>query len=149
MPVTIQDVVNQLDREEPDYRQAARLGPDALPFVRQLIEGDNIALASKAAFLAGQISGAGSLQVLEIASRHPDPVVRVAAAASARNFTGLSSALANTFLNDTDPGVRKWGLRSLEASHPEGIRTKLEEIMRDDPEPALREHARRVIERMQ
>src|SRR5689334_2782124 len=122
MPVTIQDVVNQLDREEPDYRQAARLGPDALPFVRQLIEGDNIALASKAAFLAGQIRGAGSLQVLEIASRHPNPVVRVAAAASARNFTGLSSALANTFLNDTDPGVRKWGLRVIEVTQPQGIR---------------------------
>jgi hypothetical protein len=148
MPVTIQDVVNQLDREEPDYTQAARLGPDALPFVRQLIQGDNIALASKAAFLAGQISGEGSLQVLEIASRHPDPVVRVAAAASARNFTGLSYTLANTFLNDTDPGVRKWGLRTLEVAQPQGIRPSVERIMLDDPDPILREQARKVIDRL-
>jgi hypothetical protein len=148
MPVTIQDVVNQLDREEPDYRQAARLGPDALPFVRQLIEGNNVALASKAAFLAGQISGAGSLQVLEIASRHPNPVVRVAAAASARNFTGLSSALANTFLNDTDPGVRKWGLRVIEVTQPQGIRPSVEKIMKDDPDPVLREQAQKVIDRL-
>jgi hypothetical protein len=149
MPVTIQDVVNQLDREEPNYAQAARLGPDALPFVRQLIQGDNVALASKAAFLAGQISGEGSLQVLEIASRHPDPVVRVAAAASARNFTGLSSTLANTFLNDADPGVRKWGLRTLEIAQPHGIRPSVERIMNADPDPALREQARKVIDRLE
>src|SRR3954454_24523204 len=149
MPVTIHDVVNQLDREEPDYAQAARLGPDALPFVRQLIQGDNIALASKAAFLAGQISGEGSLQVLEIASRHPDPVVRVAAAASARNFTGLSLTLANTFLNDADPGVRKWGLRTLEvAQKPQGIRPSVERIMEYDPDPVLREQARKVIDHL-
>jgi len=148
MPVTIEDVVNQLDREEPDYTQAARLGPAALPFVRQLIQGNNIALASKAAFLAGQISGEASMQVLEIASRHPDPVVRVAAAASARNVTGLSSTLASTFLNDVDPGVRKWGLRALEVAQPQGIRPSVERIMNDDPEPVLREQARKVIDRL-
>jgi len=148
MPVTIQDVVNQLDREEPDYTQAARLGPEALPFVRQLIQGDNVALASKAAFLAGQISGEGTLQVLEIASRHPDPVVRVAAAASAKNFTGLSTTLANTFLNDADAGVRTWGLRTLEVVQPEGVRPSVERIMKDDPDPVLRERARKVIDRL-
>lgn len=148
MAVTINDVVNQLDREEPDYTQAARLGPDALPFVRQLIQGDNLALASKAAFLAGQIAGKGSLPVLQLASRHADPVVRVAAAASVRSFAGLSAALANTFLNDTDPGVRKWGLRALELKQPRGIRPSVERIMKDDPDPVLREQARKVLERV-
>lgn len=149
MPVTLQDVVNQLDREEPDYTQAARLGPDALPFVRQLIQGDDIALASKAAFLAGHISGNDSLQALEIASRHPDPVVRVAAAASARNVTGLSSTLVNTFLEDTDPGVRSWGLRAIEVAQPQGIRGSLEKIMKNDPDPGLREQAGKLIDRFE
>ena len=149
MSVTLQDVVNQLDREEPDYAQAAHLGPEALPFVRQLIDGNDIALASKAAFLAGQISGEASLQVLEVASRHPDPVVRVAAAASARDFTGLSSALANTFLRDTDPGVRIWGLRALEVVQPQGTLATVERMMEDDPEPGLREQAQKLMDRIQ
>lgn len=148
MPVTIQDVVNQIDREEPDYTQAARLGPEALPFVRQIIQGNNIALASKAAFLAGQIRGKGSLQILKIAARHPNPVVRVAAAASARNSTGLSLTLANIFLNDTDSGVRKWGLRALEEARPRGIRPSVEKIMNNDPDPVVREQARKVIDRI-
>jgi len=148
MPITIQDVINQLDREEPDYTQAARLGAEALPFLRQLVQGNNLALASKAAFLAGQIGGQGSLQVLEVAAHHSDPIVRVAAAASAKNVTELSSTLANTFLNDTDPGVRKWGLRTLEVAHPQGIRPSVENIMNVDPDPALRELARKVIDRL-
>ena len=72
----------------------------------------------------------------------------VAAAASARNFTGLSSALANTFLNDVDPGVRKWGLRTLESAQPQGIRPSVERIMNDDPDPVLREQARKVLDRI-
>ena len=148
MPVTFEDVVNQLDREEPDYTQAARLGPEALPFVRRLIQGSNIALASKAAFLAGQIAGKGSLPILGLAARHPDPVVRVAAAASVRNFTGLSPTLANTFLSDTDAGVRKWGLRAIELTQPRGIKPSVEKIMNGDPDPSLREQARKVLDRV-
>lgn len=146
MPVTLQDVVNQLDREEPDYAQAALLGPDALPFVRELIQGEDVALASKAAYLAGYISGNESLETLEMAARHPDPVVRVAAAASARNVHGLSSTLVNTFLEDADPGVRHWGLKATEVALPQGTRGSLEKIMNDDPDPGLREQARKLMD---
>ena len=89
MAVTMQDVIRQLDREEPDYAQAARLGSDALPYLRELIEGDNLTLAAKATSLAGAINADESGDVLETAARHSDPVVRVAAAASARNLTSV------------------------------------------------------------
>jgi hypothetical protein len=72
--------------------------------------------------------------------------VRVAAAASAKHVTNITASLATTLLDDADPGVRKWGLRTLEVNHPQGIRTKVEQIMKDDLEPSLREHARKVID---
>ncbi len=147
MPVTIEDVLNQLDREEPDYSQASRLGPDALPFIRRLVQGSNIGLASKAAFLAGQIAGKGALPILRLAARHPDPVVRVAAAASVRHSSGLSPTLANAFLNDTDPGVRKWGLRAVEIKQPRGVKTSVARIMNGDIDPMLREQAREILNR--
>jgi hypothetical protein len=65
-----------------------------------------------------------------------------------KNVTGLSSTLANTFLSDTDPGVRKWGLQTLEVAAPQGIRPSVEKIMKDDPDPALRDLARRIIDRI-
>jgi HEAT repeat protein len=148
MPVTLEDVVKQLDREEPDYEQAARLGPEALPYLRQLIQSNDLGLAAKAAFLAGSINADESVQVLEIAARHPDPVVRVAAAASAKNLTHITTSLATTFLEDPDPGVRKWGLRSVEVTSPQGVRTKVEKIMKDDPDLGLREQAQKVIDRL-
>ena len=75
MPFTLQDVINQLDREEPNYAQAARLGSEIIPHLRELIAGDNLGLAAKAAFLTGVIDGEESVQVLEIAARHPNPIV--------------------------------------------------------------------------
>lgn len=148
MPVTLQDVIRQLDREEPDYAQAARLGPEALAHLRELIQGNNIGLAAKAACLAGMINADESVSVLELAARHADPVVRVAAAASAKNLTQMTSSLATTFLDDIDAGVRKWGLRSLEVKQPQGIQAKVEKIMKDDPDLGLREQARKVVERI-
>jgi hypothetical protein len=149
MPVSLQDVVNQLDREEPDYAQAARLGVEALPHLRQLVQGNSPGLAAKASYLAGTINAEGSAQVLEIAAQHPDPVVRVAAAASAKHVTHITAALATTFLDDADPGVRKWGLRTIEVKHPQGIRTKVEKIMKDDPLLDLREQARRILDHLE
>lgn len=148
MPVTLQDVIRQLDREEPDYAQAARLGPEALAHLRELIQGNNIGLAAKAACLAGMINADESVSVLELAARHADPVVRVAAAASAKNLTEMTTTLATTFLDDIDAGVRKWGLRSLEVKQPQGIQAKVEKIMKDDPDLGLREQARKVVERI-
>jgi len=149
MPVSLQDVVNQLDREEPDYAQAARLGFEALPHLRQLVQGNSPGLAAKASYLAGTINAEGSAQVLEIAAHHPDPVVRVAAAASAKHVRHITAALATTFLDDADPGVRKWGLRTIEVNHPQGIRMKVEKIMKDDPLLDLREQARRILDHLE
>jgi hypothetical protein len=148
MPVTMEEVVNQLDREEPNYTQAAQLGSEALPHLITLIQGGNLGLAAKAASLAGTINAGQSADVLEMAARHPEPVVRVAAAASAKNLTSIPTSLAMQLLNDSDSGVRKWTLKVLEVRHPAGVKTKVEEIMRSDPEVGLRERARQIINQL-
>lgn len=148
MPVTLQDVVRQLDRDEPDYAQVARLGSEALAHLGPMIQGNNIGLAAKAACLAGTMNMRESLPLLELAARHSDPVVRVAAAASARNMTRLTAKLATVFLEDVDPGVRKWGLRSLEVNQPRGLKTKVAKIVKNDPDMGLREQARKILDRL-
>jgi hypothetical protein len=148
MPVTMEQVINQLDREEPDYGQAAQLGSEALPHLITLIQGENLGLAAKAASLAGLINASQSADVLEIAAQHPEPVVRVAAAASAKNLTSIPTSLTMELLNDSDAGVRKWTLKTLEVHHPPGIRTKVEEIMKSDPDVGLRDHAKQIINQL-
>lgn len=148
MPVTMEQVLNELNRDEPVYGQAAQLGSEALPHLITLIQGENLGLAAKAASLAGIINVAQSAAVLEIAARHPEPVVRVAAAASAKNLTSIPTSLAMELLNDSDAGVRKWMLNALEVHHPAGIKTKVEDIMKNDPDLGLRDRAKQIIDQL-
>jgi hypothetical protein len=141
-------MVDPCFRDEINYVQAARLGAEALPHLTTLIQGENTGLAAKAASLAGFINAAGSTAALEIAARHPEPVVRVAAAASARNLTSLPTSLAMDLLNDSDVGVRKWALKALEVHRPPSIKTKVEEIIKNDPDVDLRDRARQIINQL-
>lgn len=45
MPVTMERVINQLDREKPNYTQAAQLGAEALLHLVTLIQRENLGLA--------------------------------------------------------------------------------------------------------
>lgn len=148
MPVTLQQVVTQLDREEPNYAEAVRLGPDALPHLATLVQGADLGLAAKAASLAGMLDAPGSPAVLTIAAQHRDPVVRVAAAAAAQRLRAIPPALADGLLADQDPGVRKWALHAVAARPGAGLRARVEQIMRADPDPGLRERARGVAARL-
>ncbi|MEJ7683424.1 MAG: hypothetical protein WKG06_37315 [Segetibacter sp.] len=60
----MEQVINQLDREEPNYSQAAQLGTEALPHLITLIQGENLGFAAKAAYLAGIINAGQSSDVL-------------------------------------------------------------------------------------
>jgi len=148
MPVTMEQVINQLDREEPNYTQAAQLGSEALPHLITLIQGGDVGLAARAASLAGIINAGQSADVLELAARHPEAVVRVAAAASARNLTNIPTSLAMELLNDSDAGVRNWTLKALEVRRPTGVKTKVEDIIKNDPDVGLRDRARQIINQL-
>jgi hypothetical protein len=56
MAITIEQVLDQLLPDEPDYGGAAeRLGPEALPHLENLVRGEDPLMASKAAYLASLI----------------------------------------------------------------------------------------------
>ena len=148
MLVTMEEVVNQLNRDEPNYEQAAQLGEAAIPHLIALIHGGDVGLAAKATSLAGIMNVSQSAAVLETAAQHPEPVVRVAAAASAKNLTQVPTSLAMKLLGDFDAGVRNLTLKSLELQHTPGIRQKVAEIVENDPVAGLRERARNILKHL-
>lgn len=148
MPVTIDQVINQLDREEPNYTQAAQLGAEAIPHLVTLIQGENLGLAAKAASLAGIINAEQSATALDIAAQHPDPVVRVAAAASVQNLTSIPTSLSVKLLGDLDAGVRNWTLKSIEVRQPEGLKAQVEEMIKNDPDIGIRDRAKQIIDQL-
>jgi HEAT repeat protein len=95
-----------LDPDEPDYAAAAELGEDALPHLEELVRGDEVMLASKATYAASLISGGAD--VVATAADSEDPVIRVAAAAAARNLPPeRAEPVLLRLSDDDDAGIRK------------------------------------------
>jgi HEAT repeat protein len=126
MVVTKQQVIDMLNPDEPNYPEAAKLGPDALPHLDTLVKTADPMLASKATYLASLIQGEQSIDVLKAAAQSNHPEVRVAAAAGARNLVSAAAGartlgpdrltdLLSSLNNDQDPGVRKEATKSLKS----------------------------------
>ena len=106
MSVSMEDVRKVLDPDEPDYAAAAELGEEALPHLEQLVRGDDAMLASKATYAASLIRGGAD--TVETAADSDDPVVRVAAAAAARNLPlERAEQVLRRLSDDEDAGIRK------------------------------------------
>ena len=68
MSVTKAQIKKILMAEEPDYFQAAKLGPEALPHLKKIISEDDEALASKATYLSGLIKDETTENILLFAA---------------------------------------------------------------------------------
>jgi HEAT repeat protein len=145
----MEQVINQLDREEPDYLQAARLGEEALPHLIALIQGSDLGLAVKAASLAGIINADQSPTALKMAAGHAQPVVRVAAAAAAFHLApAAASEVLIKLLDDSDVGVRKLALKSVPEDATPLLRAKIQELTTSDPENFVRTLSSEVFSRL-
>lgn len=147
MAVTMQDVRRWLDAEEPDYPGArAKLGSGALPHLAALAAGGDLALASKAVYLASLIPGAKSVELLLAAHARGEPVLSVAAASGIRNLTPARAAQVFERLHaDPDSGVRKVALNSAVGLSAPKVLARYATLANSDPEPFIRELAGKVL----
>jgi HEAT repeat protein len=149
MPVTLQQILKQLDTDEPNYTALAALGPEAIPQLAILVKGEDPGLASKAAYLASLIQSDDSLGVLSSAAESSHETVRVAAAAGLRNLAAPKAApLADKLLEDADPGVRKLALQAVGRVGIEVLEPKLKTVASKDSVPALRQLATEQLRRI-
>jgi hypothetical protein len=132
MTVSMKDVRAALDPDEPNYDEAARLGPEALPHLDALVSSGDVMLATKATFLASLIKDAKAVEIVRKAAQSEAPAMRVAAAVAASNLTasGASDVLVD-LVADPDPGVRKVARKAV----PEKPSAKLTEQLKAAPEP--------------
>jgi hypothetical protein len=148
MAVTSEQVRAVLDRDEPDYEEAASLGPDALPLLQRFVESGDPSLAPKAAYLAGRIGGPQSVPILELATASADSSVRAAAAHGARHLRPeQAEAVLLPLLDDGDPSVRKTALQAVPAAPSPALLAKLSILREVEPEPMVRELATELFDR--
>ena len=142
MPVTMQQVLAEIDKDEPNYGAAAQLGPDALPHLKMIIEANDPLKSAKAAYAASLIGGPESIGALRKAADHPDPQVRIAVAHGLQNLAGAAPTdLVMKSLNDSDSGVRKLALSTAGLLKRGDFTQKVSDIAQSDPEEHLRKAA--------
>jgi HEAT repeat protein len=130
MPVTIDQVRDLLQAEEPDYQQiAAAVGQEALPHLDTMIGGSDVGLAAKAASLASLIDGEAALPILDRAAQHEHRVVRVAAAAATRHVgSSAATSMLLRLLDDDDAGVRRVAMKHAADSPSGEVRDKVDQL---------------------
>jgi hypothetical protein len=149
MAVTMQQVRKALDPEEPDYADAAELGPDALPHLEKLVRQNDAMLSSKAAYLAALIPHARSADVVRLAAASGDAVVRVAAAAAARLLPGADAgSVLEPLLADHDEGVRKVALNSVQSDTHPSVRKAVEKMAKSEALSSLQDAAAQALSRL-
>jgi HEAT repeat protein len=152
MAVKMADVRAALDPDEPNYEAASALGPEAVPFLAQLVRGQDLLLAAKATYAAGRIHSGPAIRVLEAAAAHADPSVRVAAAGAAGSATVEQAIrVLPRLLTDADSGVRRIAVQSAAVKAGQrggrGLREQLRTVGENDPNPGIRNLIRKLTAR--
>jgi HEAT repeat protein len=149
MTVTMVQVRAALDPEEPDYEQAAQLGPEAIPHLEELVGETDALLASKAAYTASLIEDPRSADILRKAAASDRAEVRSAAAGGASNLSpSAASDVLQPLLTDRDVSVRKVALKSVPEEAPSGLQATIQSLSEADSNPAIRELSSQVADRL-
>ena len=139
IPLTEEDVVRMLRSEEPNFTELVKLGPEALPILRRLVEQGDPELATKAAGLAGKIEGPEQVEILRIAVEHDLYTVRMAGARAAVVLdTEESRPLVAKALRDEEAGVRAVAAKAAAGGASGELLAHLRAVLDQEADPAVR-----------
>lgn len=109
-----EQLIELLDRDEPDYNSAASLGPECLPDLLELTKEGGARLAPRAVYTASLIKDNNVTEILKEGASSPIADVRIATAAAIQNQSDFGDINTLSFLlNDSDVGVRKVILKTI------------------------------------
>ena len=144
MSVTMEQVREKLEAIEPDYAEAATLGPDTMTFLEQIANNTKDRLAPAAVYLASLIGGDGAMRLLLSAASSPITAIRFQAVAGVRNLPKeQAEEILFKALDDSDFGVRNVALKSIKAitAMPVAIQKRIKTLSQCDPEQFIREYS--------
>jgi HEAT repeat protein len=149
MPLTLDQLKDQLSVIEPDESMYMGIGVPEIPFLEQLLDDAEGWMASRAVFALSRIPDAKAVALLSEAIADPRPEVRVAIAASVRNLKpeDANNILLRLFA-DSELGVRKFAVKSVSNAHNTTVREKLRNIQTQDSVPQIRELAQSKLEEL-
>ena len=149
MPMTLEQLRNQLSAIESDVGIYAGIGPSEIPLLEQLLQDKEAWMASRAVFALSRVPDIRAVTILSRAVADPRQEVRVAVATSVNN---LKPADANNILlkllTDTELGVRKFAVQAVSETHDAAVHAKLRDIQTRDSAPSIRDIAKDKVQEL-
>ncbi|SFU07558.1 HEAT repeat-containing protein [Algoriphagus locisalis] len=146
-----QELLAFLRQDELDYPAGAKkFGKAALPFLAELVEGNDENLSIKAAYLVGYIDDEAGNDILQMAAEKGSAPVRIAAAFGAqKRGAKAAEAILSKSLDDNDPSVVKFALRSATAMKMEKtFKTKIDKISKSFLDDGIKSEALNVMKKI-
>src|SRR5262245_41188092 len=107
MPMTLEELRQQLSAIEADEGMYDRIGPSEIPLLEQRLKDKETWMAVRAVFALSKLQDAKAVTILSRTVQDPRPEVRVAVAASTSNLKPSdANNILLTLLSDSELGVR-------------------------------------------
>ena len=142
MPKSLSELREQLSDIEPDERTYEALGPSEVDLLLDLLDDKEDWLAARAVHALSRIDDERARQAVVLSAESPRMEVRVAAAASAGGLPApVSDEILSRLLDDPQPAVRKFAIRSTSDRNSEAVRRRVAEIAASDANTQLQRMA--------
>ncbi len=151
MPHTKEELIKMINLDEPDYPSiVASLTKDDVPILIELSKDPNPAIATKAISCLGQMNTENALTGVQAAAAHANPVYRVAAAHALRHMSKLPAGvdLLGKMLDDTDIGVKKFALKSVEQANISSLRAKVQTLNANEPNEGIKALSHSILQKL-
>lgn len=139
MSKSLPQLRQQLSAIEPDEHTYEGIGPSEVDLLVHLLDDEEEWLAARAVHALSRIDTDTARQALMSAAESQQMEVRVAAAASATTLPApVSDEILSRLLDDPEPAVRKFAVKSTSDRNSEAVRQRVGEIADADADARLR-----------
>lgn len=146
-----QELLAFLRQDELDYPAGAKkFGKEALPLLSELVQGSDENLSIKAAYLVGYIDDEAGDDILQTAADKGSAPIRIAAAFGAQKKSAkVAESILSRSLDDHDPSVVKFALRSASAMKMEkALKSKIDKISKSFLDEGIKSEALNVMKKL-
>jgi HEAT repeat protein len=139
MPKSVAELRAQLSDIEASERMYEGIGPSDVDALTRMVDDEEDWLAARAVHALSRIDSSEARQAVAAAAESPQMEVRVAAAASAAVLPATESdTVLSKLLDDPQPAVRKFAVKSASPHNAKAIRERISDMASSEKSAGLR-----------
>lgn len=147
--MSLEELRQQLSAIEPDENMFRGIGKNDVPLLQQLLNDDEPWMAARAVYALSRISDDRATRILSQTVQDKRIEVRIALATVAAVLPAATATrILTRLLNDQNPGVRQFAIRSIPAKPTATAWESLQEIADYDPVEFVRLSAEESLKKL-